>query len=126
MTYKEQIINIIDRLINEFGYTKKEIARRIGVHQSKLNYIYQAKRLDRNLLTLLQMNFAELQLPKIPSTKSNDIASLKEVAKAADEMLHQVRDNPDAVEYLKKYMGDLYQEVEKMKKRIEQLEDKNK
>lgn len=126
MTYKEQIINIIDRLINEFGYTKKEIATRIGVHQSKLNYIYQAKRVDRNLLTLLQINFPELQLPKIPSTKSNDIASLKEVVKAADEMLDQVRDNPDAVEYLKKYMGDLYQEVEKMKKRIEQLEGKNK
>lgn len=125
MNYKEQIISTIDRLVNEFGYTKKEIAHRIGVHASKINYVYQAQRVDRKLLLLLQNNFPELQLPKMPNVNNHDLESIKEMEKAATIMIEKVKDNPEALEYMTIYFGKVFSEIIDLRKRILDLE-KNK
>lgn len=126
MNYKEKIINLLERLTNDFGYTKKEISKRIGVHQSKLNYVYQAKRVDRNLFTLLHVHFTELQIGKINNTITTDHTSIRHDQKLEAGLISEVNVIPKLDNNTGIALTRLREEIESLKMRIEQLEDKNK
>lgn len=63
MNRKELLISYIHRLVDEFGYTKKQVAEKIGVRPVKLTNIVQAKRMDERLMKLITDNYPELLLP---------------------------------------------------------------
>ena len=117
MTLKEMTINALEYLINVKGLSKREISRTIGIHPSRLTYVYGAKWVDPQLLEALHKHWPELK-----PTKAEDLLLYLETAKTEVE---DAAKDETKVEYIKQQLGDVKALLEEIEKTIKEM-SKNK
>jgi predicted transcriptional regulator len=118
---KELLKKNIERLVNEFGYTKRQIAKIMNVPPTKVSNVTKAIRLDENFLQALLDNFPELQLPV---ADVQDPSTWKAQIDYAEQEYQRIANDPDLVKYMGSQFEELKKEVEKLRKMLEGKENK--
>lgn len=115
---KELIRNYIDRLINEFGYSKRQIANVMECHHMKIVNVGKARRVDDTFLKKLVDKFPELQLPPADKSQSD---TWKEHIAYAERQYDGIINDPGVRDQMGKQLEELTRQIEIMRKLLDEL-----
>lgn len=120
-TSKKQLLNAyIDRLVDEYGYTKRHIAQVVGVPAHKISNAKSAKTLDNKLLTSIIASFPELQLPPADKSKAD---TWKEHIAYAERQYEGIINDPGVRDQMGKQLEELTRQIEIMRNLLKELKE---